>query len=104
MNDIELPWSPRSRQKEGDQTEKRIAKQKGARVHPRSGAGSIKWDASTEDELIEVKDSKKSHTLNGALLNKLLIDATRQGKEAVYIVKFRTFNLVAEIRLRRDGT
>lgn len=101
MGDIELPWSPRSRQKEGDQTEKKIAKDKGARVHPRSGAGSIKWDASSEDELIEVKDAAKSHTMQGALLNRLLRDAINQGKQAVYVIHFRSFNITVECRIKR---
>lgn len=60
----------------------------GARPHPNSGAGKIKWDASTDQALIEVKEASKSHTVTGALLEKLFRDAVRQNKTAHYVIKF----------------
>lgn len=72
----------------GMSSEKEQARKRGARLHPRSGAGSIKWDASSEDTLFEMKDVQKSHTLNGAYLRRLALDAAHQGKDARYIVQF----------------
>lgn len=60
----------------------------GLRAHPNSGAGNIKYDASDEDNLVEVKDANKSFTLNAAYLEDLFRTAARQSKTAVIIVKF----------------
>lgn len=81
-------WTKRSRQEVGRQTEKKAAKKLGARPHPNSGAGHIKWDASSETDLFEMKDATKSHTLNSDLLEKLFRDGARQGKSSHYIVRF----------------
>jgi hypothetical protein len=86
---------------DGMASEAQIAKKRGARVHPRSGAGNIKWDASDEETIYEMKDAMKSHTLSGALLEKLFLDATRQGKEAVYTVYFTEFDLSCDITMHR---
>ena len=100
MNDI--PWKPRTRQQEGDRTEKKIIKQMGGRVHPRSGAGSIKHDGSTDDELIEVKDANKTHSILANYLYELFVTAVRQGKQPRYIVKF-TNGIILDARIRKVG-
>lgn len=100
-DDIPMPWKPRTRQKEGERTERKIVKDKGGRVHPRSGAGSIKHDGSTEDQLIEVKDAARSHTLSGQYLSDLFTTAVRQGKEPLYIVTFKDADLVVECTIRK---
>jgi hypothetical protein len=99
--DVDLPWSPRSRQQEGIRTESRIVKKRGGRVHPRSGAGKIKDDGSTDEEVMEIKDAKRSHTLKASDLEALYKRAAQQGKEARYIVYFSDNDLAAEITLRR---
>lgn len=70
-------------------------------MHPRSGAGRIKDDGSSDTEVMEIKDVSKSHTLTGAALDILLRRAVRQGKEAVYIVNFRDAKVEATITIRR---
>lgn len=102
MDPIDLPWKPtRSRQMDGMATEKKIAKKKGARVHPRSGAGHIKDDASNESTVIEIKDAGKTHTLNAADLDGLFKRANAQGKDAEYVVYFGSKDLTATIHLQR---
>lgn len=86
---------------EGMQTEKQIVRKRGGRVHPRSGAGKIKDDGSNEEEVMEIKDAKRSHTLKVGDLLSLFKRATHQGKEARYIVYFSDDDLTAEITLRR---
>lgn len=98
---ISVPWKNRSRQETGMQTEKLIAKKRGARLHPRSGAGNIKDDASTDDAVLEIKDAMKSHTLQGAALDKLFRRATRQGKDAKYIVYFTETDLTATLTITK---
>lgn len=99
---VDLPWKPRTRQQEGDRTEKRIVKQMGGRVHPRSGAGSIKHDGSTSELLIEVKDAKRSHSVTGDYLLELFKTAARQGKEARYVVHFKDAGVTLEARVTKD--
>lgn len=70
-------------------------------MHPRSGAGSIKADASTDQELLEYKDANKTHTLNGEELLLLFKRGAQQGKDARYIIKFAN-NIIAEIHLTRE--
>lgn len=86
---------------EGMQTEKQIVKKRGGRIHPRSGAGKIKWDGSDVDYLYEVKDANEVHSIKGTYLLSLLRDALRQGKEAVYIVYFKKANISIECHVRR---
>lgn len=83
------------------QTEKQIIKKKGGRVHPRSGAGPVKDDGSTEDEVFEVKDANLSHTLKAKDLEALFRRAARQGKDAKYIVYFGSVGLTAEININK---
>ena len=98
-----MPWQTKSRSQQGLQTEASLIKKKGGRSHPRSGAGQIKWDGSTEDELIEVKDANKCISLKGDYLLSLFKDAAMQSKEAVFIVRFLEAGIVMEARIRRDG-
>lgn len=99
---IELPWDPhKSRQVQGMDSEKRQAKARGAKLHPRSGAGKIKDDASDADTIFEFKDVMKTHTLRGDALNGLFKRAAQQGKEAKYIVLFVEDGIEAEITIRR---
>lgn len=99
--EIEMPWSKRTPQESGRYDEKRMAKRYNARLHPNSGAGSIKHDASNDSTLIEFKQSQKSHTLNGAYLSEMLSRAHAQGKDALYTVEFLDAGVLAEITLKR---
>jgi hypothetical protein len=98
---IPTPWNPRkTRQVEGRDSEKKQARRHGVRLHPNSGAGKIKDDASDEDRLVEFKDANISHTLNANDLDVLFRRAVAQGKEAQYIILFAN-DLEATITLRR---
>ena len=103
MADLGLPWKPRTRQMKGMSSEKEQARKRGARLHPRSGAGSIKWDASSDDTLFEMKDVQKSHTLNGAYLRQLALDTAHQGKDARYIVQFEGAGIEVECHINLKG-
>ena len=85
---LTLPWDTGSRQREGRLTEKRIAKELGAKVHPASGALRIKHDASDETTLYEIKDANKTHTIKAVELLSVWKEAAMAEKEAVYLVKF----------------
>lgn len=98
----EMPWAKGlTPQENGKKVEKERAKYYGARVHPGSGSGRIKHDASNAEELIEFKEVAKSHSLNGNYCNQLYTRAVQQEKEALYVVTFTEANITAEIRLRR---
>lgn len=97
---INLPWKPRSRQEQGRQTEAKVVKI-GLRAHPNSGAGSIKYDASDDETLVEVKDANKSYTLNAAYLEDLFKTAARQNKTAVMVVKFP--NIIIEAIIYKES-
>jgi hypothetical protein len=101
MSDVNLPWSPRTRQKDGESTERKIARKKGARLHPRSGAGSIKDDASTDDVQMEIKDANKSYQLKGSELDTLLRRAIQRGKDAEFVIYFTEADVTATIRVTR---
>lgn len=98
---IDMPWSVRSRSKDGEQTERQIAKKRGMRAHPRSGAGKIKDDASDMHTVIEVKDANKSHTINAQELLAVWKRAVQQGKEAEYVIYFKSVDLTASLKLRK---
>lgn len=102
MEEIEMPWQPRTRQVEGRLSEARLAKKLGARLHPMSGAGRIKDDMSTDDHIIEAKDANLSYTLKSSDLDGLFRRAVQQGKEPLFIVTFKN-NIIAEIHLRKEG-
>lgn len=100
MSDLGLPYKPKTRQVQGRDTERTVLRRLGARQHPMSGAGSIKEDGSTDDELFEIKDANKSFTLAGAELLQSFKRAMQQEKEAVWIIRFAN-GIEATITLRR---
>lgn len=97
----ELPWAVPSASVNGRKSEKEKAKRYGAMLHPNSGSLGIKNDFSTEDTVYEDKNVAKSHTIKGSDLNDLFVNATRQGKEARYIVYFSDADVTIEGVVRR---
>lgn len=87
-NHLQIPWDTGSRQRDGRLTEKRTAKELGAKVHPASGALRIKHDASDDEILYEIKDANKTHTIKVDELLSVWKEAAMAEKEAVYLVKF----------------
>ena len=85
---IDMPWAPNTRQVAGRVSEKRAAKEAGARLHPNSGAGRIKYDYSDADAIFEHKDATLTHALNAKFLLGFFRAASRQGTRAVYVVQF----------------
>ena len=98
---MSMPWTPRTRSKMGESTEKQIVKKKGGRVHPRSGAGKIKDDGSTDTLQIEVKDAMRTHSIKGSDLLALFRRATRLGKQAEYVVYFTEADLTLTGRITK---
>lgn len=88
---------------QGRDTEKRLLEERGARVHPMSGAGSIKEDGSDEHLLYEVKDARKTFSLKASELKGTFVRAARQGKMGVWLVYFSDCDVTAEIRLIPGG-
>lgn len=82
------PWSTSSRQVQGRKSEKKNIEARGGRVHPMSGAGSIKADGSDEQHLYEHKDANKSYTMKAQEIEDLARTAYRQGLDPVFIVQF----------------
>lgn len=101
----ELPWTNiDTPQIQGRKVEKEWAKKYGARVHPGSGALSIKGDYSNENTIFEQKlvtHGHHTHTLNGKKINEHLRNALRQGKDAVYVVYFEDEDVTVEAVIRR---
>lgn len=83
-------------------TERKIAKNLGARVHPNSGALRIKHDASDEETLYEIKDARKSYTLKAVELDELWTRAARDAKEPVFIVEFTDRGITARMTITKD--
>lgn len=98
MSDLGLPYEKHTRQVEGRISEKKQARKYGARLHPMSGAGSIKDDASNDETIFEFKDANRTHTLASRDLRALVVRAVRQGKDARYVVTFAD-GTVADIHL-----
>lgn len=67
------------------------------KAHPNSGAGTIKYDGSNDDVVMEVKDASKSFTLSRSYLLSLFKNAARQGKEAILVVEFPDLTVRATI-------
>lgn len=86
---IETPWSKRTPQDEGRRIEKETLRTRGARPHPGSGSGSIRFDGSSEAELIEVKSAHRTHTISADYLESLHAQAVRQGKVPVLVLSFK---------------
>jgi hypothetical protein len=90
--------------------ERKLLARRGARAHPRSGAGTIKRDGSTrtrsEDEpgeLFEIKTARSQHTMKAADLAKLHQQAARQGQVAGYVVHFPEHGISVECRVKREN-
>jgi hypothetical protein len=83
-----LGWKRTTRQQEGRDSEKGILQHYGAKAHPNSGAGSIPFDGSTGEAVIEVKDAAKTFRLDLTYLKRLRREAARSGKQGVLVVKF----------------
>lgn len=99
-----LPWHPSvTRQVQGRKTEREVLTKRGARVHPNSGAGNIKDDGSDDDAVYEVKDARKTYTLNGKHARDMMVRANRQGKSAKYIVIFDDLGIEVEMEIRPSG-
>ena len=97
----EMPWSVDSAQVNGRKAERQMAKERGARLHPNSGAGPEKNDFSTDDAVYEAKNVRKTHTVKGSDLEKLFVGAAKQGKDAVYLVHFEESGITLEGRVYR---
>ena len=100
-NRSKLPWKPRTRQEEGRKTEKEIAKKRGAKVHPASGALRIKHDASDEDILYEIKDANKTYTIKGSEILALWKRANTELKEPVFVVYFTEADLTVTMTITK---
>ena len=74
-------------------------KGKGARLHPMSGAGTVKFDGSDDDYIFEVKNTRRSFSLSGQLLANMFRLASRQGKQPKLLIRFSDFDLVAEVTI-----
>jgi hypothetical protein len=96
-----VPWEIPTPQEYGRQFEKAQAKKIGARPHVASGALGDKNDYSTPETVYEQKTTNKTHTIKGDDLNKLLQNALRQGKDAVYTIYFRDADVTIEGVVRR---
>ena len=83
-----FPFKRQTPQVKGRKNEIKLAKEYGARPHPNSGAGRIKDDASTDGEVFEFKQANKTHTVNANELEALRKRASREGKDAYYVVEF----------------
>lgn len=84
-------------------TEAKILKERGAMVHPNSGAGRIKEDGHDDIYLYEVKDAVKSFTLNAKDLRATFVRAVRQGLLPCWLIYFNDGDFTAEIRLVPGG-
>lgn len=101
-----VPWrGSRTPQERGREAERRLVKERGGRVHPRSGAGRIKNDGSTKESDFEVKHTgRSSFTLKGADLRKSWVDSVRAGKEEMrWVIEFANYDIVAEITVKPKG-
>ena len=96
-----VAWRKRTRQEEGRKTEKVIAKKRGAKVHPASGALRIKNDASDKEVLYEIKDANKTYTLKGSELLSLWKNAIVQMKEPVFVVYFTDSDITATMTITK---
>ena len=98
---VVIPFPTGTAQDFGRKYEKEQAKKDGYRLHPGSGAGRIKHDASDEETVIEYKTARKSFALQGQYLQDLFGVAIRQGKEARMEIHFREANVTAHITITK---
>lgn len=94
-------WKAATRQEVGRTSERKRLKERGAKVHPNSGAGRIKFDGSDENFIIEHKDATQSFTVNKRLIEALHKEAARQGKDGMLIIQFGEYQVECLITRRR---
>ena len=97
-----LPWRTPDDRTRGLRREAKVVKERGGRVHPRSGAGRIKNDGSTQEADIEVKSTNgKQFILKAEELRKSWVQAVRAGKEQmVWVIVFEKEGVEAEVTVR----
>jgi hypothetical protein len=94
QNPLGLPYDPnQTPQVRGRKAEKAMGQTFGARMHPMSGAGSIKDDASNDVAVYEFKNVQKTHTINGSALKGLWRRAIKQDKTPMYVIYFEDDDL-----------
>lgn len=99
---LDLPYETnKSRQQKGRDAEKKMGQTFSARMHPMSGAGSIKDDASNDVAVFEFKNVLKTHTMNGKALKGLWRRATRQDKAAMYVIYFEAEDLTVTCHITK---
>lgn len=62
-------------------SEKTELKKIGAKQHKNSGRGTVKGDGTWKDFVVDVKETKKSFTLNQDVWAKITTDAIKSGKD-----------------------
>jgi hypothetical protein len=98
MVDFNEPrWRKPTPQENGRIQETRIVKSRGGRPHPGSGSGRIRFDGSSEDEVIEAKTAAKTFAMNRSYIATLYDVAVRQGKEPVLVIEFPGYRCVVHI-------
>lgn len=96
-----LPFKRDTPQVRGRKRERQMAQRDGLRLHPASGAGSIKHDASDDEVLMEYKTCNKSFTLSGKYLSDLYVQGVRQGKDSMMRIEFEHDGVTVEMLIRR---
>lgn len=96
---VVIPFPKISQQEKGRRHEKKQAKRQGLSLHPASGAGSIKHDASDEETLLEYKHAKKSFSMNGKYLRDLMVRGIHEDKEPILEVTFEEAGVTATVLL-----
>lgn len=91
---------PKTQQVKGRDHEPGVLKSLGARQHSNSGAGWKKGDGSTEDELIELKLCKRTHSLAGDYIRGLHREAAKTGKTARLLVYFEDADVTLDCTIR----
>jgi hypothetical protein len=96
-----IPFPATTPQVKGRLYEQKRSRQLGLRLHPASGAGRIKHDASDEGTVVEFKQAERSFTLQGKYLEGLFKEATRQDKTAIMEINFKQAGITATLIVRR---
>ena len=98
---VDIPFPKETPQDRGRRYEKKRAKDQGMRLHPGSGAGSIKHDASDDHTLMEYKTATRSFSLSGKYILGLFKLAVRQDKVPVLEIDFPEHKVRATVTFRR---
>lgn len=78
-----------------------ILRDRGMKPHPGSGSGSIAFDGSDDEVLMEIKDANKSFTLIGKYVLRFWQTATRQKKRPVMVVYFSDIDITVDMTFRK---